>query len=300
MTLKQMTYFLSVAKTANLTKSAEELFVSQPALSQTIKALEEELGFVLFYKRGNRLTLTESGMILQEEVKKVMWQYQEMENRIKSGSMNHNFLRIGFSPIVGNELAPQLCGEFMRQHREILLQTAEAGGATLLHMLDHDQVDMVITGKEHGDTPDWEGKFHQISLPPVSISYFVAKGSPLDREESVSLEEIAAYPIMMDAFSTMTDVSKKLVRSFGKQFTTILQTEQYYTMARFIEEGVCGGFLPSSAGKRNSGIVAVNFPELDAFNPYPISLYWKNPQSQYASIQKFLEIAKETAQDGGQ
>lgn len=76
MTLKQMRYFLSIAKTSNMTKSAEELFVSQPTLSLTMKELEHEVGCPLFYKKGNRLALTESGSILQEEVSKILAQYE--------------------------------------------------------------------------------------------------------------------------------------------------------------------------------------------------------------------------------
>ena len=59
--ITKLYYFIKVAQTGNLTRAAQELFISQPALTMAIKRLEKELDVTLFEREGNRLILSPSG-----------------------------------------------------------------------------------------------------------------------------------------------------------------------------------------------------------------------------------------------
>lgn len=61
MTLAQLNYFVKVAENGHLTQTAKELLIAQPSLTQAIRKLEEELGFLLFEKKGRALFLTKEG-----------------------------------------------------------------------------------------------------------------------------------------------------------------------------------------------------------------------------------------------
>ena len=61
MTLAQLNYFVKVAENGHLTQTAKELLIAQPSLTQAIRKLEEELGFLLFEKKGRVLFLTKEG-----------------------------------------------------------------------------------------------------------------------------------------------------------------------------------------------------------------------------------------------
>ena len=61
MNLKQFEYFIKIAENKNFTRTAEEMFISQPALSQQIRSLEEEFGFSLFYRTNKLVELTPAG-----------------------------------------------------------------------------------------------------------------------------------------------------------------------------------------------------------------------------------------------
>lgn len=68
MELTQLRYFMEVAESQHMTRSAEKLHVAQPALSRTIKRLEEELSVPLFAARGRNIVLTEYGRYLKEKL----------------------------------------------------------------------------------------------------------------------------------------------------------------------------------------------------------------------------------------
>ena len=59
MTLQQMRYVIAIAETGSLSRASEFLYVSQPSLSSVVRELEEELGFVIFYRSGKGMTLTD-------------------------------------------------------------------------------------------------------------------------------------------------------------------------------------------------------------------------------------------------
>ena len=90
MDTKYLSYILTIAKKENMTKAAEELFVSQSTLSQYLSKLESELGTPLFYRSKGRLTLTAAGRLYIDAAEKVMSikdnLYQNIQNLDNRGS----------------------------------------------------------------------------------------------------------------------------------------------------------------------------------------------------------------------
>ena len=169
MTIRQMTYFLSIAQTQNMSKSAELLYVSQPTLSLAVRDLERETGVTLFRKSGNRLVLTDAGEMLREQFSQILQQYQLLQARIRSGALNKKYVRFGFSTIVGNTVSPEICCQFLRRHPNIHLETLEDYGPALLLKLDNGQLDVIITGGGYADTKQWVNHFYSCPLHPSSM-----------------------------------------------------------------------------------------------------------------------------------
>ena len=99
LTLRQLKVFEAVARHLNFTRAAEELFLTQPAVSMQIKQLEDSLGVPLFEQLGKRIHLTESGQEVLSYVRSINQQLDEMEgvlNRIKG--LSGGRLRITSSP----------------------------------------------------------------------------------------------------------------------------------------------------------------------------------------------------------
>ncbi len=153
MTLTQMQYFDAVCRHESYTKTAQELLVSQPAISQSMRELEAECGTPLFARQGNTLTITQQGKLLQEEVKQVLEQIQHLHHVIHDLGMTRNFVRIGLSTIFGNTVFPRLRREFHRRYPDIETISYENVTPTLFEMLDTEKGDLLITTPGGGSSP---------------------------------------------------------------------------------------------------------------------------------------------------
>ncbi|WP_216893890.1 LysR family transcriptional regulator [Nocardia alni] len=109
-------YFAAVAKAGSLTRAAEELFVSQPALTKQIKQLEDQLGVRLFTRSRSGMALTEPGRALAQLAPDVLnsWDRAQTETR-GAASRAARVLRIGFVASAANELTQLIIADFTRR-----------------------------------------------------------------------------------------------------------------------------------------------------------------------------------------
>lgn len=108
-------YFVAVAEEGTLTRAAQRLFVSQPALTKQIKQLETQLGVRLFTRSRTGMTLTEAGRTLAEQAPALLagWGRVLRETR-SAASRAARVLRVGFMASAANEATPRIIAEFTR------------------------------------------------------------------------------------------------------------------------------------------------------------------------------------------
>ncbi|MEV8554423.1 LysR family transcriptional regulator [Streptomyces glaucescens] len=110
-------YFVAVAEEGTLTRAAERLFVSQPALTRQIRQLETQLGVRLFTRSRTGMTVTEPGRILAERVPALLAEWDQVLRETKgAASRAARVLRVGFLGSAANEATPRIITEFTRRH----------------------------------------------------------------------------------------------------------------------------------------------------------------------------------------
>lgn len=147
MNFKQLEAFLWVTELQSFTKAARQLYMSQPAVSFQIKALEEDLEVDLFQRGDKKVILTEAGRLLYPEVKKMLKHY----NKIKAGlddlkGLKTGNLVIGASTIPGEYLMPLLIGGFKELYPGIQINLKVAGSGLVTRWVREREIDLGITG----------------------------------------------------------------------------------------------------------------------------------------------------------
>lgn len=147
LTLRQLKVFESAARHLNYTRAAEELFLTQPAVSMQIKQLEEALGLPLFEQLGKRIHLTEAGQEVLGYTRAITHQLDELEgvlNRLKG--LAGGRLRISVAT-TANYFIPTLLGSFSRRYPEVTVSLDITNRETLLRSLAENTTDLVIMGQ---------------------------------------------------------------------------------------------------------------------------------------------------------
>jgi DNA-binding transcriptional LysR family regulator len=147
LTLRQLKVFEAVARHLNYTRAAEELHLTQPAVSMQVKQLEESLGVALFEQLGKRVHLTGTGQEVLAYARSVNQQLDELEsvlNRIKG--LSGGRLRISVAT-TANYFIPTLLGSFSRRFPDVTVSLDVTNRETLLRQLNENAVDLVIMGQ---------------------------------------------------------------------------------------------------------------------------------------------------------
>ncbi len=147
LTLRQLKVFESAARHLNYTRAAEELFLTQPAVSMQIKQMEEALGLPLFEQLGKRIHLTEAGKEVLTYARAITQQLDELEgvlNRLKG--LSGGRLRISVAT-TANYFIPTLLGSFSRRYPDVTVSLDVTNRETLLRQLNENTVDLVIMGQ---------------------------------------------------------------------------------------------------------------------------------------------------------
>jgi DNA-binding transcriptional LysR family regulator len=149
--LRQLRVFEAVARLSSFTRAAEELHLTQPAVSMQVRQLEDEVGLPLFEKLGKRISLTEAGRELFHYSRNIDRSLQEMEEVLESlKGVNRGRLSVAVASTV-NYFAPRLLAAFHQRYPGIGLRLDVTNRERLVQQLQANSVDMVLMGQPPED-----------------------------------------------------------------------------------------------------------------------------------------------------
>ncbi|MED1725597.1 LysR family transcriptional regulator [Brevibacillus parabrevis] len=146
MDIRQLQYFVEVAKQRNFTKAANVLHVSQPSISKMMKALEEELGVVLLDRSERKMELTEAGELVYGYATKVLQLMEGMSSSIAEiRNVERGRVKMGMMPTVGSFLLPNVIALFKKQYPGIDIEMKEYSAKLLEVQVEQGSVDLGLT-----------------------------------------------------------------------------------------------------------------------------------------------------------
>ncbi|MFF8646286.1 LysR family transcriptional regulator [Streptomyces sp. NPDC015345] len=145
MQFQQLLYFVAVAETRHFTRAAEEVHVSQPSLSQQIRALEKELGAELFSRARGNITLTDAGEALLPLARRILADADTARIEVQElAQLRRGRIRLGATPSVCTGLLPEVLRAFHDRHPGIQLLIEEGGSHDLVRELARGALDLAL------------------------------------------------------------------------------------------------------------------------------------------------------------
>ena len=198
MNLQYYFNYVTIVEEGSLTAASRKLHIAQPALSNQVKAMEQKYGTRLFFRGARRLELTDAGMILYQQAKRICEIEQAAKNEIASGfAGNKGMLRVGVTPPVAHGKLTDVLLNFAQKYPQIEIKYLEAGPMDLCKMLQNGVIEVAVL-KTMGDLPE---NVHIIATHDApTVALYDAKAGLLDQVsgDAVTVAQLSGVPLAME------------------------------------------------------------------------------------------------------
>ncbi|WP_443192360.1 pca operon transcription factor PcaQ [Pseudomonas indica] len=191
--------FLEIARQRSFAKAADVLAVSQPAISKTLKELEEILDASLFERGKQGVSLTASGVAFMRYAGPCVQALRDGVDSLRSGEHEAGQVRVGVLSTVESLLIPEVVRRLHERHAALVVSVATGPGAYLLGQLRVGELDLVIGRMT--DSPDIQGLTFE-HLYSESMTLVVRPDHPLLAAGSAALGRLGDYPLVLPTVGT--------------------------------------------------------------------------------------------------
>lgn len=192
MELRQLRYFVAVAETGNISRAAQKLFLTQPALSRQIKALEDELGQCLIERSAHSIRLTAAGEVMLREARELLTRADELLERVHTAGKGVR-LRVGYAPSLASGLLSEAVESFSQKHPNARIELFDLSSQELLAGLENETLDVALT---IGQERNRRGlKWTRLVRTPWRLA--LNDRNPLARRKQVSPGEVARAGLLV-------------------------------------------------------------------------------------------------------
>jgi len=235
-TLRQLRVFESAARHLSLTRAAEELHLTPPAVSIQIRQLEGHARAALFERLGRGIRLTQAGDEVLLHTREILGHVRASEEAIAGlGSLERGLLDVAVIN-AGDHFLPWLIAAFRERHPGIRARITVGNRDDLLEKLAAHTIDLAVMS--HAPT---QAPFAALPFAPHPHVLVAAAGHPLTRRRSVPLEEIAAEPLITREPGSATRLA--MDQAFA-QAGVVPRIEMDIASNETIKQAVAAGFGP--------------------------------------------------------
>ena len=295
MELRQLKYLVSIGEAGTFTAAAKQMYISQSALSQQVKSIEEELGVPLFDRSRNRLQFTEAGELLHQRAKRIVKEVDDAKTAIDElEQLYRGTLRIGVVQTVNAYLMPQVVSSFSSRFPNVCLKVHELSAPRLEEKLHSHELDMGISFRP-ADYPElaFETMFEEELLFIANRAHPLADKSridvkTLDKQKMVLLPEGYCTRRIWDQAAKQTGITPEVQ----------------------IEMNTIGGLLATLQDNNSAGTIlpaltmqmkaAKPLKPIKLKNPAPkrtVGILWRNGGYRSKAALEFARLLGEYVED---
>ncbi len=288
MDFDQLEIFLEVARLSSFSRAAEKRFRTQPAVSSQIRLLEEEIGARLLDRSGGHVSLTAAGklfFIYAEETierrKNILTEIAETE-RVPRGE-----IVVGANEGTCLHILPEVFAQFKRDYPKVAVSIKRADYARILESILENAVDFGVVSLPVTDNRLAAQLIHRDHLVVIT-----APAHPLAGKKTVSVAEVASYPLVLPKLGHTRDALDKLFYDHHVKPHLAMEVDSSELLKRFVAAGVGVGFIARSNIEEDIRAKALAAIALaDAQITRDLALVVRKDKTLSRAARAFMEIA---------
>lgn len=248
--LRELRFFVAVARTLNFSRAAEDLFTSQPAVSRGITQLEKRVGSRLFTRTSRHVALTGAGATLLPAAEGVLRAAEAFHTRaaeIKEGT--RGIVRLGIPPNVHHAALVELIAQISGRHPDIEIQPSEHPSDAQVDLVRRGELDIGLVRRPF----EASGlHVHDILSEPLVVA--LPAHHRLARRRSVHLHDLSGERLVTYHTSSFVTAMLKTCREHGFVPSEVRQAAELSTQLALIASGTCVSLVPRRTSDVTPGI----------------------------------------------
>ena len=286
--LNQVRYFQAVVRLGSFTEAAEECHISQSAISQQIKALEQELGVQLLVRMNRKFELTPAGEHFYKKSLIIVADYDRLvQDCVRISRKDHAELRIGYLKSYAGHAIQTAVAYFSEKYPDVSVHIVGGSHEDLYDALRRSEVDLVMSDQRRA----FSDEYVNCSLAYVNCCIEIAARNPISALETVSPEDLKNTPCILVA-------SKNRQKTETEYYSDIFGFQGDFLFADSLDEARLmvvqnNGFMPVDEGPKPSGNATTRIPLCRKDSPITrhYCAFWKTDNSGYY-VEEFAEALK--------
>jgi LysR family transcriptional regulator, transcription activator of glutamate synthase operon len=292
MDLRQLRYLVALAEEGSFTRAAESVHIAQPAVSQQIRRLEEELGIALVERTTRRVALTDAGELLVVRARRILAELEAAETELQSLSgMYAGHVTIGAMHTMGPVDLSLALALFSERHPNVHFTVREQSSEEMAEMLRVDELDLAFLSVTERIESRGLG-LHQLVSEELVV--LLPRSHRLGKRKQVRMAELADEPfISFRAGARLRELLFAAGRQAHFEPRVTLESNESQRVRRLVSRGLGVAILPRSDAEVPGADVAVaklSEPTLRR----DITLAWREGRRHAPAAAEFLDLARQT------
>jgi LysR family nitrogen assimilation transcriptional regulator len=296
--IRALRYFQTVAESGSYSRGSELLRISQPAVSRTIRNLEDELGRALFKRHGHGVTLTEAGKLLLERSQLLLRQLEQTKADVRSGHAGlSGVISFAVPPAAGHFIVPPLVERFGEAYPHVFLKIVGGFSGYIHEWLVRGQVDLACL---HDPVP--QRGFEVTPLLNEEVFLVGRAGSLGEKAGPIRTEDLAKLPLILPS---RPNASRRLLDKWtatrGVSLSAKVEVDDTTITRALLRQGVGFSLLTrgSVEDELSRGELEIHSFTPAAYWPFALITYQNVPRTdiQNTLIGKLSEVVREVVRD---
>ncbi|MEM6979378.1 MAG: LysR family transcriptional regulator [Planctomycetota bacterium] len=243
----QLVHFRRIAELSSFTKAAEQLGMSQPALSRSIQRLEDEVGQPLFDRKTRTVDLTDAGVLFRGRAEHMILLLEDTKAELKDDG-ERGRVRVGAIPTIAPFFLPDLLRQFVVAHAQAQIIVIEETTDELMKRVRQGEVDLAILALPI------PGRYLEVTpLFDEELSLVVPVDHDLVAQETIHLSDVERLPfVLLNEAHCLSDNVTSFCQQRGFQPVVIERTSQLMTVQELVALGHGVSMIPAMSRKRDA------------------------------------------------